>query len=335
MQRWGFYSVIDHNNKRKVAADVLLYDKIVVPTPKKDKLGNWDPTDWARWGKWNPQALVDLINQVEDQSKGHVLQAEWDDDRQKDWRKIYEELKLKIDTTNAEREAEFKQLGYWVTRDVLMKGLMKDTLPFHSEGVVEPYAAYQSEDDFFEIHSKKPIAAGISELNCLIAHRLAVPDDQDEDQALQRALKLTTNDTFVKRRQKFYEWQHDLVSLGHAPKDILEELETLVKEYNEVVCEQKGKSRWDTVLTGLAVGGVAVSTAVAAFPGLLAALGLSTLVGLKAVTLATAGNTAAIHIGRRLLGRGKAPDAPQQVAVAGAMFHQIESDIEWKLRIDA
>jgi len=342
MQRWGVFSVIDHKDKRAVAADVLLYDKLVVPTPinraypptviscADDK---WDARDLKRWrdNDWDPDGLFSLASQLK--LKGRVSEANWDPDRRKQWSKLYHELRASIEPVNETREEEFKTLGYWVTRNIIVQHI-KDENQIYSDGVVEPYAAYQSEADFLALQPKLSIETKISELNCLIACRLCVPDDQNEDDALKRALDFADKDSFQKRRQNFYAWQRDLISGGHSPKNVLRELEMLVADYNEDVSKHARKARSETILTGLALGGVALGTAAAVWPALLASLGISVAAGLKAVTLATAGNTAAIHIGRHLLGR-RAPDAAQQVAAAGAMFHQIEDELGWKLRIGA
>jgi len=238
-------------------------------------------------------------------------------------------MKDDIQPINEELRVQHKKLGYWVTKDEVIRHL-KGIIPIHY-GVVDLYAAYQSEDDFFEIHPN--VNSKVEQLNFLIAHRIAIPDDDNPQEVLEQALGLLGKDTFLKRRRTFYEWQLDLVARDHAPANMLVELGHLVEDYNTDVKKHCKKSRWDTVLTGLALIGLGVGTVAAGAPGLLAWLGITAAGGLKAVTLATAANTAAIHIGRRILSR-RAPDAAQQVAAAGAMFHQIEDELGWKLRID-
>lgn len=34
IERWGAFSVVDHKDARKLAADVLLYDRLVLPAPR-------------------------------------------------------------------------------------------------------------------------------------------------------------------------------------------------------------------------------------------------------------------------------------------------------------
>ena len=49
IERWGAYSVVDHKDARKLAADVLLYDRLVLPTPPDQ-----DRERWVK-NKWDPE----------------------------------------------------------------------------------------------------------------------------------------------------------------------------------------------------------------------------------------------------------------------------------------
>jgi hypothetical protein len=51
-ERWGAFSVRDHTFKRPFAADVLMYDRLVIPYPA-------NPEERARWPEntWAPKRL--------------------------------------------------------------------------------------------------------------------------------------------------------------------------------------------------------------------------------------------------------------------------------------
>ncbi|HEX2746014.1 MAG TPA: hypothetical protein VHN16_16650 [Streptosporangiaceae bacterium] len=51
-QIWGCYSVADHLERRAFVADLLLYDRLVVPTPSADDLDRWDK-------QWDPALQTD------------------------------------------------------------------------------------------------------------------------------------------------------------------------------------------------------------------------------------------------------------------------------------
>lgn len=56
-QIWGCYSVADHLERRAFVADLLLYDRLVVPIPSADDLGRWEK--W--WGPDRQTRLLDIL----------------------------------------------------------------------------------------------------------------------------------------------------------------------------------------------------------------------------------------------------------------------------------
>ena len=75
VERWGAFSVIDHKNDRQLATEVLIYDRLLIPTPMQ-----WDLKRWQDEG-WDPEGLVNKIKILGD----IAIPANWDQDRQKDW----------------------------------------------------------------------------------------------------------------------------------------------------------------------------------------------------------------------------------------------------------
>ena len=78
IQRWGAFSVVDHKDARALAADVLLYDRLVLPTP-----ADWDMERWVR-NKWDPEGLKLRMKQLGELA----IPATWDLDRQKQWAEL-------------------------------------------------------------------------------------------------------------------------------------------------------------------------------------------------------------------------------------------------------
>ena len=46
LQTWGCYSVADHLEPRAFIADLLLYDRLVVPVPAADDVQRWRSQGW-------------------------------------------------------------------------------------------------------------------------------------------------------------------------------------------------------------------------------------------------------------------------------------------------
>lgn len=63
-QWWGVYSVRAHMNPRALAREILLYDRLVLPTPKdKTEADRWDHQGWDTYQLAYP-AEARLMNSV-------------------------------------------------------------------------------------------------------------------------------------------------------------------------------------------------------------------------------------------------------------------------------
>jgi hypothetical protein len=329
MQRWGVFSVIDHKDEIRLATELMLYDKIAVPTPIEG-----DPADWERWQKnnWKPQALMEIIRRPN--LKHLFIEAEWDLERQKNWGVAFEGVKADIDRVSAEikkatddrtaaaaaayahhskeeRDRAVQAAAYNETRNEIIRHL-KGNLPFHF-GPVELYAAYQSRAEFEALHHTQD---SVEQVNFLIRHRLAVPD-LDPDILLERVAELTATQTFQERRRLFYDWQVDQLQRGRDPETVLLELNQIVYDYNAAAQANNQKCRWETVVTVMTIAGAAI--------GLWAGFDPTSLIDVT--KLADAPRYAVLL----KLGRSEA-DAPQRIAAPGAMFHQMDADTSFQFR---
>lgn len=308
IERWGAFSVVDHKDARKLAADVLLYDRLVLPAPP-----GWDRERWEK-NKWDPKGLDDRITQLGDVA----IRATWDLERQKQWKKKFHELRKDARDINAALQ---------MTRRVLAEH-GRDYRPPGVAGV-EVIAAYQSEADFVDLDSSGERSSAES-LNFLIAQRLAVPENDDPEYSLQRALDLLGDDTFIKRRKRFHEWERRILSTGVLPEDAAAELVQLVSEYNEAVRKSKGSFRVETVMLVGGLSVAALATVAGLAPALVANMGIGALQGAQVVSIGNAAVGAILQIAAHVRGR-KEPDAGAD-DFSGAMFHQIEADLGWRLR---
>jgi hypothetical protein len=311
IERWGAFSVVDHKDARKLAAEVLLYDRLVLPTPPE-----WDRERWVE-KKWDPEGLERRIAQLGDVA----IPATWDLDRQKEWQEKFHSLR---------EDAQDMNSALHMTRRVLAEH-GRDYRP-PGVGAVEVIAAYQSEADFVDLDPGSPQRSKESELDFLIARRLTIPENEDPEYALERALELRGDATFNKRRRRFYEWERRILSTGFLPEDAADELVQLVSEYNDAVRKSMGSFR---VETAMLVGGLsfAALAAVAGLaPELFAGIGIGTLKGVQVVSFGNAAAGAILQIARHVRSY-KAPDA-KAGDFSGAMFHQIEDELGWRLRAD-
>jgi len=311
IERWGAFSVVDHKDARKLAADVLLYDRLVLPAPMGGDRDRWEKN------KWDPKGLDQRITQLKDVA----IRAVWDLERQKQWEEKFHQLREDARDINAALQ---------MTRRVLAEH-GRDYRPAGVAGV-EVIAAYQSEADFVELDASSGPSSAQSELDFLITQRLAIPENDDPEHSLQRALDLLGDDTFIKRRRRFHEWERRIFSTGVLAADAADELVQLVAEYNEAVRKSKGSFRVETVML---VGGLSVAAAATVAglaPAVFAGIGIGALTGVQVVSIGNAAVGAVLQIARHIRGK-KEPDS-NSGDYSGAMFHQIEEDLGWKLRAD-
>jgi hypothetical protein len=81
---WGTFSVRDHLDERPFVADLMLYDRLIVPVPS-------DKEERARWQQpelgWNParqKRVLDVIERVEEKSGQTIVgRIPWNDERRR------------------------------------------------------------------------------------------------------------------------------------------------------------------------------------------------------------------------------------------------------------
>ena len=311
IERWGAFSVVDHKDARKLAADVLLYDRLVLPAPPDCDRGRWYDKGW------DPDGLESRLDQLNDLA----IRAIWDLDLQKQWQEKFRALREDARDMNA---------GFHATRRVLAEH-GRDYRP-PGVGAVEVIAAYQSEADFVKLDAGNTLRSAGSELDFLIVQRLDVPENDNPEDSLTRALELRSDDMFIKRMRRFHEWQRQILSNGVLPADAAQELDQLVSEYNAAVHKTEGSYRVETAMLVGGLSATALAAVAGAAPDFVASIGIGALKGAQVISIGSAAVGAVLQIVRHVRGR-KDPDASAG-DYTGAMFHQIEEDLGWHFRVD-
>ena len=78
LQLWGTYSVADHCTAFPFVADMLLYDRLIVPVPPEG-----DGAEWQRWveKQWKPDRQRTLLAELGD----YVRRVPWTADLRRRW----------------------------------------------------------------------------------------------------------------------------------------------------------------------------------------------------------------------------------------------------------
>ncbi|MBS1857951.1 MAG: hypothetical protein JST11_21460 [Acidobacteria bacterium] len=202
-QRWGAFSVIDHIDAGALAADVLLYDKLMLPVPP-------DEAEIRRWEKeqWQPGLQKQRLDLLGDLAEPIA----WNTERQQVYQREMDRL----------REAGVKVNGYHMTGMVL------------AGESVDVVAAYHSADAFRKDYPEETEADKKAFLAYLLGQKFAVPKG-DKEEALKKAVKVARLPEFQEHRFAMYDWQQKVIVEGTPPEDAVRRMDLLLARYNRCV----------------------------------------------------------------------------------------------------
>jgi hypothetical protein len=236
---WATYSVKDHFDRRSLAADVMLYDRLVFPVPQTPDLQYdkadptqhgpvaWsrNPVEWKRWEekKWDPEAQESLLKLIEP-----VV-------RKVPWAPLEEEYRKEV--TN-EAGKHLPGYAFEATKTVLTRDL-----PAYVTGVNAMGPTYRSVE---QLEKELGVSAAgrrkklpPSALGAVLGWEILVPDDPrlSDDKLLAEAVAFVTEDEdFRNHRTAFWDWQQEYLKDGVTDR---ESIEKAVKDMRELLEAQK------------------------------------------------------------------------------------------------
>jgi hypothetical protein len=254
-ERWGTFSVIDHKNAATLVPEVLLYDRLVLPVPpNEDERKRWTDRGWA----------PDVLDRRLEQLGPLAITASWSFAERKRVIEAWEQhmKSVRFDAEQIVREIKEKA-PYQMTRMALANAKPVD-LPAGVTDVVS-VAAFQSEQDFntcYRLESpddRRPTQSPDerrSALGFLLGQRLAVPDEDNPEQALRKAIELAKDDSFRENRRRLYEWQEAIIRDQIKPEVAVKEMDQMVAGYNRSVqkATRKVYYRFAFTIAGVALG---------------------------------------------------------------------------------
>jgi hypothetical protein len=296
-ERWGSFSVADHNATEKLVTDVLTYDRLVFPFPPDD-------AERGRWGShgWNPDLLAERFEQLGDRA----VKVPWDEYRREQFAKNMQ----RASAVAADAETTIPDsAAFQMTRRILAQC---DPLVLPrgvSKAIV--VAAYHSFEDLKTDCILDGEQSDPKLLSILVRNRIAQPRfSRDPEKSLALAIQLSRDTEFQEKRRDLYRWQEDVLAAGVPAGRAMEEIEDLINRYNALVIKANRKVTYRLVFTvvtvGLALTGALLANPIASIPFSLAAassgLSLARFATLERSPVVTPGETA-----------------------PAAMFHEVES----------
>ncbi|HEY7335287.1 MAG TPA: hypothetical protein VH639_10405 [Bryobacteraceae bacterium] len=230
----GAFSVIDHRDAAALAADVLLYHRLLIPVPP-------DEVERQRWRqeKWDPDLQERRLKLLGDLAKP----VEWNDSRQQTYALAAEKLR-----TEGKRVNGFLLTGFMIAKEA-------DDL--------DVVAAYHSGKAFEGDFPAEGDPGRRAVMAYLLGQRFAVPKGGPEE-ALQKAVMVAGLPEFQEHRLALYEWQQKMIDKAVPDEEAMHQMAALLAKYNACVEKAVKNVYYKLAFT---VAGVAIGmTAAAASP---------------------------------------------------------------------
>ncbi|MGA2889855.1 MAG: hypothetical protein ABSE51_17550 [Terracidiphilus sp.] len=269
LQQWGTFSVRDHLKPRAFVADVLLFDKLVIPRPATPTElyaeGQLDPNGDQRdrgiqqgWGPDRQRELLDVLGEYE-----LAVELPWGNQAQRDWQIIHDQPDLsqlecgRSDLTQAIetqiRLANENDVAYIMTGSVLslyVANMLHNDVATRLFALakipdvpVEPVIAYGSYAEFSTdqglrlAEGENPDAPAAP--YAMFGWEFFVPEDNHSSDAhlLRKAAKLATRSDLCEARQSFQGWLKLMYGSNVDQRDAYDHMMKMLDEYRKIVRE--------------------------------------------------------------------------------------------------
>lgn len=255
IELWGTFSVRDHLAPRAFVADVLLYDRVVVPTLPEDA----DPSGWPKsWGLARQQVLLAELGDL-------AVTIPWTEERRKQWQARFDA------DSSIERAAAKGEAAKWVQQDAAYAATRMLLADYANKVVddamvrkltalrkarpgakVEAVTAYPSfaafEQDVPVAPFKKSDEGIATSLTQVFGWEFFVPEDAEAGEVadlklLRKAKRLAETAEFTELRAHFYGWWDDVTNAGLSVAEVRADMESRYAAYRDIMKKQEWKHR--------------------------------------------------------------------------------------------
>jgi len=293
-QRWGTFSVRDHVAPQPFAAEVLLYDRLIIPVSADAN----ERTHWAK-DQRDPDRLdqlLDILRADGEEQKRHAITVPWSEQTRQLFRQRVEIANIVHGEANLN-----------LTRQLLAQ----DLRPPAPEGVtpVAVMAAYRSVQEAEKEWVGDDSAGARTILTAALATQFLVPQamGRSDLELLREVVDLADDSNFQRKRARLYEWQDEVLRAGKSIPEAVDEMAQYVSEYNAVIL-------------------AALRHATPSFAFTLAPVGASAASGLLGVPAALAAAAQPVEFAIY----DRRPKLQFGACEAGAVFYTIQQRLGWK-----
>jgi len=259
-QRWAAFSVRAHRDLGSLAADVLLYDRIILPVPEDDP----ERERWIR-NQWNPDDIALRVVQ----SAGRIIPVPWTAQLRAEWQSRRDQVR-ELGEEVAYGLTGAVYASYPPAWNEIAAGLQSDQMPERKPAILAGYQSPEeakAELEFVPVKGAQgskpepsdnmPGGRPVDLVVALHIHRMVhEPDIADPQEAFLAAVQLAENDRFQRARRNLFDWEDELYVDGWTPEEVEKKLPGLEEEYRDAIRAQvrSTRRRWIATLLPKAAG---------------------------------------------------------------------------------
>jgi hypothetical protein len=268
VQQWGTYSVKDHLRPRAFVADVLLFDKLVIPRPPTAKelqaegLDKPDVNQMDRWRRnnWDPDRQCKLLDIL--QEFDLAVELPWGGHAEHDWQMMFnkdkaeslqadrsgltQSIQAQVDLAVPEEQAYIatggvlalyvaNQLNNEVARKLVNRAKAPG-VPVEAVIAYASYADYEADQGVERADSGPPPVPAIGPY-AMFGWEFFVPEDSSKSDAelLRQAAELASQPDFCETRQYFHGWLKQMYEGEVDRQDAYEKMQKMLSEHTKIM----------------------------------------------------------------------------------------------------
>jgi hypothetical protein len=251
-QSWGVYSVRAHLNLAALAAEVLYYDRLVLPSPENElEAERFDSQGW------DTQRLGEIVGHLG--ALVHVVP--WDEKMRAEWKIHHEWLKgVGRNTEDAAYGATPLTMVPRIWDDVRRHQPAGDLPPVTPRVVAAYLEAGEALADYaFTVAPGAAAAAGGGAANrqsaAIVRRKVKIMDGEDAEDCFLRAVRLAREPDYQAARARLFAYEDGLIADEVPAAEVCAALDDAHAKFNAAIDSYDSKTKWHYVSRLVSIGG--------------------------------------------------------------------------------
>jgi hypothetical protein len=223
---WGTFAINDHCVPHAFVADVMLYDRLVIPVPP-DNLTQEDKDLWAGYDVARQQKLLRVLGD-------RARPVKWDQYRRASWKDRFDAAKSAAGETGPD--------AFRMSRMELTSGLPPNVTAVESVSTYQSYGEITSALKIKDTEKGMLVAPGA--VTAVLGREFLIVDpekEMDDTEVLKEAVALSSDSSYCRKRANYWRWQREFLNYEVFSDE--KDLSAAVEEMHELVDEQNKEIR--------------------------------------------------------------------------------------------